>query len=429
MENFAITIIRSTLILTASVILYQLIRTDKNFTRNRIFLVGAMLASILFPFINFSIEGKTALSGISYNLQQVIVTPGKIEDAGIQHPMLMNIIAIIYVAGIFLMLGRFLLQLLQIYRIMRHSGKSIHAHKMSIYTSEQAGAFSFFRLIFVSRDLRKPALSPVLRHEAAHARQLHSLDVVIFELLACLHWFNPLIPFYRRMIRENHEFLADRYVLQSGIEKAGYMELLLNMNTNSIPAGPGNNFCQIKIKRRIQMITRSNNSHLTWLRSSVAFSVLILGLTLGSCNFLSDNNEPKKDSITQQKPVGSEVNNVPQTLPGSGNAGDNSQIYSVVEDMPTYPGGDDARIKFLVNNIKYPKTALENGVQGTVYVSFVIDESGAVTDVKVLRGIGNGCDEEAMRIVKLMPRWNPGKQSGKPVKVQFNMPIKFTLQD
>lgn len=104
-----------------------------------------------------------------------------------------------------------------------------------------------------------------------------------------------------------------------------------------------------------------------------------------------------------------------------------SHIYTVVEEMPSYPGGDEARIKFLQKNIKYPQEAKENGIQGTVYVTFVVDENGKVTDPKVLRGIGGGCDEEAIRVVKLMPKWNAGKQSGKAVRVQFNMPIRFTL--
>lgn len=102
-------------------------------------------------------------------------------------------------------------------------------------------------------------------------------------------------------------------------------------------------------------------------------------------------------------------------------------IFTVVEEMPTFPGGDESRIKFLTENIKYPQMAKESGIQGTVYVTFVIDERGRVADVKVLRGIGGGCDEEAIRVVKMMPPWNAGKQSGKPVRVQFNMPIKFTL--
>lgn len=104
-----------------------------------------------------------------------------------------------------------------------------------------------------------------------------------------------------------------------------------------------------------------------------------------------------------------------------------AEIFTVVEDQPTFPGGDEARIRFLTNNIKYPQMARENSIQGTVYVTFVVERDGSVTDVRVLRGIGGGCDEEAIRVIKAMPKWNPGKQRGKPVRVQFNMPIKFTL--
>ncbi len=102
-------------------------------------------------------------------------------------------------------------------------------------------------------------------------------------------------------------------------------------------------------------------------------------------------------------------------------------VFTVVEEMPSFPGDDASRVRFLTENIKYPQMAKESGIQGTVYVTFVIDERGRVADVKVLRGIGGGCDEEAIRVVKMMPPWNAGKQSGKPVRVQFNMPIKFTL--
>lgn len=104
------------------------------------------------------------------------------------------------------------------------------------------------------------------------------------------------------------------------------------------------------------------------------------------------------------------------------------EIFQVVESMPEFPGGEEARIQFLRDNIKYPQMARESGIQGTVYVTFVVEPDGRVTNVRVLRGIGGGCDEEAVRVVKAMPRWIPGKQRGKPVRVQFNMPIKFTLQ-
>jgi protein TonB len=104
------------------------------------------------------------------------------------------------------------------------------------------------------------------------------------------------------------------------------------------------------------------------------------------------------------------------------------EIFTVVESMPSFPGGDAARMKFLQENIKYPQMARESGIQGTVYVTFVVEPNGKVSDVRVLRGIGGGCDEEAVRVIQSMPKWEAGKQRGKAVRVQFNMPIKFTLQ-
>jgi TonB family protein len=104
------------------------------------------------------------------------------------------------------------------------------------------------------------------------------------------------------------------------------------------------------------------------------------------------------------------------------------EIFTVVEEQPGFPGGDEARIKFLQSNLKYPEEAKELGIQGKVYITFVVETDGSLNDIKVLRGIGGGCDEEAIRLVKNMPKWIPGKQRGVPVRVQFNLPINFRLQ-
>jgi TonB family protein len=103
------------------------------------------------------------------------------------------------------------------------------------------------------------------------------------------------------------------------------------------------------------------------------------------------------------------------------------QVYNAVEKMPTFPGGDEARIDFMMKNLKYPEQAKKNGVQGKVFVTFIVETDGSLTNVKVMRGIGAGCDEEAVRVIKLMPKWTPGIEKGKPVKVQFVLPIKFAL--
>lgn len=134
--------------------------------------------------------------------------------------------------------------------------------------------------------------------------------------------------------------------------------------------------------------------------------------------------DAEADEATQ---VEAYVAPVVQSAPVAEESVEEMEIFTVVEDQPNFPGGDEARILYLKDNIKYPQMARESGIQGTVYVTFVVERNGSVTDVKVLRGIGGGCDEEAIRVIENMPKWNAGKQRGKPVRVQFNMPIKFTL--
>lgn len=105
-----------------------------------------------------------------------------------------------------------------------------------------------------------------------------------------------------------------------------------------------------------------------------------------------------------------------------------TEIFTVVESMPEFPGGMGELMTYLSKNIKYPALAKESGIQGRVFINFVVEIDGRITDVKVLRGIGGGCDEEAVRVVQSMPKWKPGKQRGKPVRVSYNLPVKFTLQ-
>ena len=123
-----------------------------------------------------------------------------------------------------------------------------------------------------------------------------------------------------------------------------------------------------------------------------------------------------KAEITIEKPV--DVIEDPETKPAE----------IIVEEMPLFPGGDTERIKFLAANILYPTQAKENGIQGTVYFQFIVDSKGNITDVKILRGIGGGCDEEAFRVIKMMPQWKPGRQNGRTVRVLYNMPVSFKIQ-
>ena len=105
-----------------------------------------------------------------------------------------------------------------------------------------------------------------------------------------------------------------------------------------------------------------------------------------------------------------------------------SKVFDIVEQMPSFPGGPAALMKFLHDNIKYPVVAQENGVQGRVVVAFVVERDGSITDVHIARGVDPSLDKEAVRVVKSMPKWTPGKQNGSAVRVKFNVPVAFRLQ-
>jgi periplasmic protein TonB len=103
------------------------------------------------------------------------------------------------------------------------------------------------------------------------------------------------------------------------------------------------------------------------------------------------------------------------------------EVYEEVEVMPAYPGGQEALLEFLGENVKYPKNAAKNKIQGKVFVNFIVDETGAVTNAKIVRGVDPDLDKEALRVINLLEKWTPGKNKGKAVKVKFTIPINFAL--
>lgn len=137
----------------------------------------------------------------------------------------------------------------------------------------------------------------------------------------------------------------------------------------------------------------------------------------GQKNLKGDKNA----EVNIDEPVGTSEAKVTEEDP--------NKIFTSVEKIPEFPGGIEAFYKYLGKSIKYPSVARENGTQGRVIVSFVCERDGSLTDIKVARGIGDGCDEEAVRVLRASPRWKPGIQNGRPVRVAYSVPISFTLAE
>jgi protein TonB len=263
-------------------------------------------------------------------------------------------------------------------------------------------------------------------------------------------------------MREVHEYLADREVIQQGAEPISYQQLLFNEVSGNPEYIIANNFNLLTKKRIIMLIKKSKKSaalRIGVLMPFILTAAFVIAMIQGNSLLAQIQPPPppppsqappppppppphpqdKEKAVSPQKKTTekgsavkkeSQVKYVAPVVPGQAKNGKQDEpVFTVVENPPKYPGGDDARIKYMVGSMKYPEVARTKGIQGTVYVTFIIETDGAVSNVKILRGVGGGCDEEAQRVVSEMPKWIPGTQDGKAVRVQYNLPISFRLGD
>lgn len=269
--------------------------------------------------------------------------------------------------------------------------------------------FSFFRYIFWSPriDHRTTDGQRILQHERAHGRLGHSWDIVLIETLQILGWFHPLLFLYRRSLQQIHEYQADAAVLRETAVRTYGTMLLRQAQGKGQPAFLAHPFSNTQLKNRILMMTRTRSRYHQLWRFALAVPLLLL-LMVGFSN----------PGLSQE------------------NQSNGEELFMIVEDMPLFPGtstkeeSEKAIFQFIARNIKYPKVAREAGIQGTNVVQFVVRKDGSIDEVSLLRDVGAGTGEEAIRVIENLPEgWKPGIQRGQKVNVQYRIPIQFKLPD
>ncbi|MBL7905987.1 MAG: M56 family metallopeptidase [Bacteroidales bacterium] len=290
--------------------------------------------------------------------------------------------------------------------------------------------YSFFRWVFFSDEsLHHPAALFLLRHEFSHVRHGHSIDRLLSATFRALFWFSPFAHLNNRLLAEVHEFQADADATVALGDKSGYGRLMLTFA--GLPGqNPIINPFSAHLKKRIIMLNQIKKGKLSILRLFAGVTIIMAVVLLSS--MIRPEKSEKKISFKQtEKKSEKDISNIkmkivydsPEEKIDAGAIGKLSTI------PPSFPGGDEARIKFFRDNISYPTIAREKNIQGTVYFRVIIDEEGKVTNPSIEKGIGGGCDEEVLRVVKMMPDWNPGNVNGKPVSVEMMIPVSFTLSD
>ena len=406
-------LIKANVVLVVLFGFYQLISGGDTFFKwRRLSLLSIYVLSLLLPTIDLGSvidDGSPVaniLPRIAYVLPEVTVQP--LPEAFDWHQFMIWM----YVAVALALLLQVCWQVVMVYRLALRS-KRLMLHGTAVYLlAGDYSPFSFFRWIFVNPVDKTPLqLRQILTHEQTHVAQWHSVDALLSQLVVAAFWFNPIAWLMRVQVRSNLEYLADRSVLCEGMDKKAYQYHLLAVAYRKNVATITNNFNVLPLKKRIKMMNKQTSNPLARLKY-LLFVPLTIALMAMNSSVIRANVQKKEVKTTKT----------------TKKADASNKVYEVVEQMPTFPGGDAALMKYLAENIKYPVSAQKAKEQGRVVVQFIVEKDGTVTGVKTVRSVTPALDAEAVRVIKAMPKWTPGKQGGQPVRVNYNVPVSFRLQ-
>jgi len=436
-----------------------LLKRETFFQLNRVYLVSAAVLSFLMPLIqsnwirnlfitqtvHATIYGSPV---IAYQYKAVADTPVTIGE----------LLAIIYIAGVGLLILRFAWQLISLKRIINRPDAN--------------APYTFFKKVQVDSTLSENEI--IAAHEQVHANQLHSFDVMIIEAVMIVNWFNPVVYFYRFAIKHIHEFIADSYTLRNGTDKADYAMLLLSQTFNTPQHQLVSNFfSKSLLKQRILMLQKNRSARIKLIKYGLSAPLFALMLILSAAT-VNTSKAVTKVNIIASRMFATPANNitmvkllppseaetidttkVTEKVEAANNKAQtimkkqlflvgikaqqakqqpelkindttlaNQPVFTAVEIEPQFPGSFGA---FLGRNIRYPAADRMNNVQGKVFIQFVVEKDGSLDDMKVLRTPSQTLGDEAVRVLRMSPNWMPGYQNGKPVRVMYTVPISFAL--
>ena len=269
-------------------------------------------------------------------------------------------------------------------------------------------AYSFFNTIFLGDQLKGNVRTTILNHEKIHVQANHSFDLIYFEILSCIFWFNPIFKKYRQLSEENHEYIVDASISTS-TTKSSYIQLISEYALNRLGYSIEHHFAKPIILHRINML---NNQNYNIMKIKFATPLLLSALLFGI--FSCDNTIDTTQVI--------HIDQEATQLPTSG-----EKIFDIVDNQPMPTNGMTGLYDFIRTNLKYPSKARKEGIEGRVFIQFLVEPDGSLSNIKSIKGIDPDCDREAERVMKLLPKWTPGIHEGKAVRVRMILPISYKL--
>lgn len=357
------------------------------FVLNRLYLLSAVPLSVLLTYIPWPGEVHPQATIL---LNELVVT---LAETPAGNFLGTDLAALLYSVVSMVLFLRMLISLIQLYRIKQQSipEKGIH------FTRKNHGVFSFLNTIYAYSGIPEAHLKMMIAHEKVHINKRHSLDIIYYELVCIFFWILPTCWLLKRELIQVHEFEADAGTVSTD-NKVQYCDLLIKdaMHvSNAQLIHLFNN--ESTLKTRIMMLTTHNNTP-AWRYAYILPMLLVLTiLSANPVKLLAQDTRQKETKTTPEK-------------------------------MPEFPGGQEALITFLSSKLVYPAEAKDAKAEGKAVVEFMVNKAGKLKDITVVKSSGNKqLDNEAIRVIKMMPDWTPAEQGGKRVATKMALPIVFKL--
>ena len=413
MSIFFIYSLKVTLCLTAFYLVYKLLLSkDTFFAYNRFVLLGLCALSLSLPLAQVSTSNPSPVVAGFAVVETMVVSAEVYEPTSLDFSVT-SLCFGVYLLGVLFFLAREIWSLFSLRRLISGGRVVENDGTMKVVVvKDHVSPFSWMGNVVMSEKDYADSPEYIIRHERAHVVARHSWDILACDLLIVFQWYNPAAWLLKSELQTVHEYEANQYSLKNRItmmkksksNKWNHCKVLavLPVAATALVA-----FATPKAETLTQEIAQKSDALVTAMKQVTTQVPETATKALTATAEVKAPKTPQTPTTPQDKKDG--------------------KVYDVVEVMPQFPGGNAEMMKFLKENIRYPKEAHEKNIQGRVIVRFIVNEDGQVSDAKVARSVDPLLDAEALRVVNSMPKWTPGKQDGKAVKVKYHLPLSFQL--
>ena len=433
MGIFFVYILKSAICLALFYLFYRLLLSKETFHRfNRLALLGLLVLSCIVPLIEVGTGATNVVNRQFISWEEMLMMAemsSMTEEVVTPAWSWREVLLLLYLVGIAFFLLRNLWSLGRMLSLINSCKKQRLNNEIWLFTHQKDIApFSWMKYIVLSEKDYAESGETILTHERAHIANLHSWDLILADLCVFFQWFNPAAWLLKQELQNIHEYEADEWVINHGIDAKKYQLLLIKKAVGTRLYSMANNLNHSNLKKRITMMIKKKSN--PW--ACMKYLYILPLATIAVAAFARPEISNEFDEISSAKVsdlasfMKADGEKSLETPPVTSLAPQDS-VFQVVEEMPEFPGGMKAMMQFIADNVKYPSIAQKNGVQGRVITQFTVCKDGSITDAKVLRSVDPYLDKEALRVINAMPKWKPGKQGGQAVAVHFTVPVVFRL--